>query len=212
MRFSAVESGTFWVVDAGNGLPPACAARVETEFEEITASGADDLAAAANQVTPGPIRHRLLNGRRCFALKAGGQIASFGWVTLGPENVGELEREFNLREDEAYIWDCVTLPSWRRKRLFSSLLSQIIYQLRAEGVPRIWIGASRQNRASIQGIENAGFEHVLDLVYRRFYRLIILWIQKASSAPPKIVSAAYSILLKDYERRFGRLAIGWYPH
>lgn len=212
MRLKNTESGTFWVLDARNDLPPACRARIKTDFEELTAGGIDDLAAALNLPTPDPIRRRWQQGRRCFLLKAEGHIAAYGWVTLGPECVGELEREFNLEGNEAYIWDCGTVPHWRQHGLYSSLLSQIIYQLRDEGVPRIWIGASRQNRPSVRGIENAGFDHVLDLVYYRFYRVIAIRIQRSSEAPPDLVSAAFSIILQDYERRFGDLAVGWYPH
>jgi ribosomal protein S18 acetylase RimI-like enzyme len=212
MELRCAESGTFWVVDLGNGLPPLCPAQVETEFEEISDNGVGDLAAAMNLPSPESVRRRMQHGRRCFVLRVAGQIAAYGWITLGPERVGELEREFNLHEDEAYIWDCGTVPAWRQRRLYSGLLSQIVHQLRTEEVPRIWIGASRQNQPSIRGIENAGFEHVLDLVYQRFYRLVVLKFQESPSIPPELASAAYSILLTRYERRVGRLAVGWYPH
>lgn len=164
-----------------------------------------------NQLSGDAIRHRLELGRRCFLLLVGDRIAAYGWVTQGPEHVGELEREFNLPEDEAYIWDCVTLSGWRRQRLYSGLLSRIIHQLHAEGVPRIWIGASRKNHPSIRGIENAGFQHVLDLAHRRLYRLTTIWFQPSETARPSTLLAAYAIILQDYERRFGRLALGWYP-
>jgi GNAT superfamily N-acetyltransferase len=212
------EYGTLWVLETGNGLPPLCRARVEVAFEEIeTAADMADLAVAMDLSSVEPIRQRLAGKRRCFCLRVGGYIAAYGWVTHGAECVGELERRFNLHDDEAYIWDCATIPAWRGQRLYSALLSHIIYRLHDEGVregpplplSRIWIGASRQNRPSIQGFINAGFEPVVDVTYRRFYRLTVLWIHQAASTQRPLVAAAYRILVNAHEQRWGRLAVGW---
>jgi ribosomal protein S18 acetylase RimI-like enzyme len=200
------EYGTLWALETGSGLPPRCPAQVEAVFEELGMADLDDLAAAMNLPTSEPIQQRLQGRRRCFSLRVAGQIVSYGWVTHGAECVGELERQFH---DEAYIWDCGTTPAWRGQRCYSALLSHIIYQLDCEGIPRLWIGASRQNQSSVQGIANAGFRQVIDLTYSRFYRLTLLWFQEAPTAPLPLVSAAYRILLNDHEQRFGRLAIGY---
>ena len=203
-----VEYGTLWAWETGNGLPPLCPARVEAVFEEVGVAGINDLAVAMNLSTPEQIQQRLRSNRRCFSLRVAGQIIAYGWVTHGVEYVGELERQFQLRDEETYIWDCGTVPGWRGQRCYSALLSHIIYQLHEEGTPRIWIGASRQNRPSVQGFINAGFQWVLDLTYRRFYRLTILWFQESPTALPPLASAAYRILLNNHERRLGRLAMG----
>ena len=208
MKPWSVELGTFWVLDAANGLPPECSARVEVEFSEFASSDMDSLTAAMNLSNPEPVRQRLQAHRRCFLLKAGGQIAAYGWVTHGRESVGELEREFNLHDDEAYIWDCGTVPAWRGQRCYSALLSQIIHLLHREGVPYIWIGASRLNKPSVQGIANAGFHHILDLTYQRISRLKLIWFREIPNAPPPLISAAYRILLNDNERRWGPWVIG----
>lgn len=205
----AVEDGTLWALETSDGLPPLCRARVETKFEEVQAGDIDSLAAAMNLSTPEPVRQRLHSGRRCFILKVGDEIATYGWVTHGVECVGELERQFYLHDDEAYIWDCSTIPAWRGQRCYSALLSQIIYRLHGESVARLWIGASRQNQPSVRAFANAGFNRVVDVVYRRFYRLTLMWIQSANSAPRPLVSAAYRILLNEHERRVGPLLIGF---
>jgi ribosomal protein S18 acetylase RimI-like enzyme len=209
MRPWTSEDGTFWVWETGNGLPPICAARVEVKFSEVGAADIDELAVAMNLPTPEPIQQRFQGNRRCFSLRVAGQIATYGWVTYGPECVGELEREFHLHDDEAYIWDCHTAPAWRGQRLYSALLSQMLYRLHQEGVPRIWIGASRHNQPSVRGIANAGFKRVVDLSYRRFFCLTVLWFREAPDALPRLVSAAYRILLNSNERRFGSLALGY---
>lgn len=205
----AAEDGTLWVLEPGMGLPPPCPARVEVTFREVGTADLPTLTAAMNLPTPAVIQQRLESGRRCFALWVGDQIASYGWVTHGVESVGELERRFNLHDDEAYIWDCGTLPDWRQKRCYSALLSGIIYQLHREGVARIWIGAGRPNKASIQGFANAGFRPVIECDYRRYGRLTLLWIRPVGDAPADLVTAAYRILLNEHEQRLGRLAVGY---
>lgn len=210
----AVEHGTLWALELGAGLPPSCSARVETVFEEVRPDRVADLTTAMNLATPTLIRQRFQGKRRCFVLKVADQIAAYGWVTHGVESVGELEREFNLRDDEAYIWDCVTLPAQRGQHCYSALLSHIIYQLQAEGTGCLWIGASRQNEPSVRGFVNAGFQHVIDLTYRRLSYLTILWFHHASSTvPPHLLTTAYRILVSPHERRLGRLALGYkYDH
>jgi GNAT superfamily N-acetyltransferase len=209
MQLWVVERGTLWALETRDGLPPICLARVEVTFTEAGVADINNLVVAMNLPDATVIQQRLQNNRRCFTLKIAGQVAAYGWVTHGIENVGELERQFNLYNDEAYIWDCGTVPAWRGQRLYSALLSHMIYHLHGEGVSRIWIGASRLNQPSVQGFVNAGFQPVVDVIYRRFYRLTLFWIYQAISAGHPLVPHAYRILLNPRERRFGRLAIGY---
>jgi ribosomal protein S18 acetylase RimI-like enzyme len=204
-----LEHGTLWAFDTAAGLPPPCAARVPAEFGPLQRDELGELANAMNLPDPGPIQRRLQGNRRCFRLCIGGQIAAYGWVTRGAECVGELERTFHLHDDEAYIWDCATLPAWRGQRCYSALLSQLIRELTQDGARRIWIGASLHNRASWAGFANAGFSRVIDLTYCRAYRASLIWFHRATAAHEPLVAAAYRILLSAHERRFGRLVLGF---
>jgi GNAT superfamily N-acetyltransferase len=217
LQLWTTEYGTLWTLGTDESLPPFCQARIEVAFKEVREDeSVAELAAAMNLATSRPIRRRLSCRRRCFVLKTGDQIVTYGWVTRGAEYVGELEREFHLHNDEAYIWDCVTLPAWRGQRGYSALLSHIIYRLHDErdergapSVSRIWIGASRQNRPSVQGFVNAGFNRVVDLAYHRLYRLTLMWLRPSATAGQPIVVAATRILLDERERRFGPLVVGY---
>jgi GNAT superfamily N-acetyltransferase len=191
-------------------MPAPCEPRAPVAFAELGPAEIDGLAAALGQPDPAPLRERLAGRRRCFVLRADEQIAAYGWATRGVEAVGELERRFFLRDDEAYIWDCGTLPAWRGRRLYSALVSRVARQLAGEGLARIWIGASLQNQPSIAGIANAGFAHVLDLSYRRLWRLSAMWVRRASAARP-LMADAYRLLIQPHERRAGRLILGYRP-
>jgi ribosomal protein S18 acetylase RimI-like enzyme len=205
----AVERGTLWAMDAGDRVPPVCQARAPAEFGEATTADAERLAAAMGLPDTGAVLARLRGGRRCFWLQVDGQIACYGWVTRGAEEVGELERLFHLRDDEAYIWDCATLPEWRGRRCYSALLSQIAHRMRDEQVARCWIGASRQNQPSIRAFGNAGFVPVVDVLYRRLWRLTLMRIYHAPRAPPSLLGHAYRILCDANERRVGHLLVGF---
>ena len=212
MKLWAVEFGSFWLADAANGLPQESSSRVPTIFGEASLADRDALQIAMNLPTPEPIHHRFQTGRRCFSLRVAEQIVAYGWATRGLESVGELERDFHLRDDDIYIWDCATVPTWRGQRCYTALLNQMICQLHQEGFPRIWIGASRQNQPSIQGIQHAGFQHVIDMTYRRFGAVTFMRFTESPSATPSQIDAAYRILTSKNEKRLGQTALGIYRH
>jgi GNAT superfamily N-acetyltransferase len=210
MKLWAVESGTLWLSEAAQGAPPEMASRLPTAFAEVSPDDWRALQAAMSLPDPALIRHRFQTGRRCFGLRAHDQLVAYGWATRGPERVGELERVFRLNDDEVYIWDCGTVPTWRGQRCYTALLSHMLRQFHDEGIARRWIGASRQNQPSIRGIVRAGFQHVMDVVYRRLWRLTVLRFVEAPAAGRPQLDAAYRILTTPRERRWGRTAVGLY--
>jgi ribosomal protein S18 acetylase RimI-like enzyme len=189
-----------------------CQARVPVTFREAETADLPALALAMNLPDTALIEERWQNGRRCFILQADNpdnEIVTYGWVTQGIESVGELERQFHFQENEAYIWHCGTVAGWRGQRCYSALLSHILHKLVAEGIACVWIGATRQNRPSVKGFVNAGFQPVVDVIYRRFYHLSLFWVSPDPSARQTLVNEAYRILINEHERRLGRLAIGY---
>lgn len=207
MKLSALEYGTFWLADATNGPLPLIPARIDTTFQEADYRDLAGLQTTMEYTTPDTIRARLQTGRRCFTLKKAGQIISYGWVSRKTESVGELERDFHFQDDEVYVWHCGTIPEYRGHYGYTSLLSHIIRQYYSEGVQRVWIGASHQNKPSVRGILRAGFQHIVDLTYRRFWRLKLLRFFHAPNASPASLAASYRILL-DNEWRIGSFAFG----
>lgn len=84
---------------------------------------------------------RLARGCLCFAVWIEGTIGGFGWLSTGPEWVGELQLEIKPRERDGYIWNCVTLPGHRQKGVFRSLVAGISLAARRLGSKRLWIGS-----------------------------------------------------------------------
>lgn len=204
----AFERGTLWAVELDRQTPSSVPPRLAAVFGEIHRESAQLLATAMGLPQPEPVLRRLAAGRRCFGAWIEGRIAAYGWVSQAAECIGELEREIQLPAGEAYIWDCVTLPPYRRQRLYSALLSHIIARLRSERMQRVWIGSSLDNQASIRGFANAGFQPVVSLVYARLFELRGLWMIRHRSAPDHLVHAARRSLTADGENWWGPVAVG----
>jgi GNAT superfamily N-acetyltransferase len=87
------------------------------------------------------VASRLARGCLCFAVFIEGALAGYGWLSRGPEWIGEAELEIKPREREAYIWNCLTLPEHRRRGVFRSLVFGISHAARRLGAQRLWIGS-----------------------------------------------------------------------
>lgn len=192
----AFERGTLWALELDTP-PPAPSPPTGATIGEVRPDGAAPLAAAMGLADPQVVRERFASGRRCFAVHVAGAIAAYGWVSEGMERIGELERTLRMLPGEAYIWDCATLPAFRRHGLYGALLHHIIAVLRDEGLHRLWIGASLDNAPSLRGFRSAGFRPVIRLAYLRVLGVRGLWLLRDATAPPALVTAARRALSGD---------------
>jgi ribosomal protein S18 acetylase RimI-like enzyme len=156
------QQGTFWLLDADRTLPAGMPARVPTKFMRASADSASALAGLMG-VEREQVLRRFAAGSRCYVAEVGGEWAAYGWVSFHEEHIGEIGLHIRLRPGEAYIWDCATMPDFRRLGLYTGLLAHIAGALRAEHFTRIWIGADTDNTPSQVGIAAVGFQPVVDL-------------------------------------------------
>jgi GNAT superfamily N-acetyltransferase len=84
---------------------------------------------------------RLARGSRCFAVWLDESLGGYGWLSTGPEWIGELQLEIKPRDREGYVWNCVTLREHRRRGVFRSLVTGISLVARGLGAKRMWIGS-----------------------------------------------------------------------
>ncbi len=199
------RAGTIWVLDSDQGMPRV-APRIPAAFRRLTVELAPVLAASADSLTLSEIGKRLETGRQCYLAWVDGQIAAYGWVSLVEEDIGELNLRIKLLEGEAYIWDCVTLPAFREKRLYSALLSHIVGDLREQNICRAWIGADLENLASQKGMARAGFHHVADLVIERVLAMRQVWVTGLPGVSEKIVAEARRAFLNDRDNVWRNVA------
>lgn len=206
-RLWTVERGALWALEFDDTLPAAAprAAITCAEAPLALANGEAALAQAMAMTGPAEIRRRLAAGSRCFVALSGGElsgerageIAGYGWVSRGAERIGELERWLRMQPDEAYIWDCATMPPYRRRGVYAALLRHMVSVLRADGVRRVWIGAARDNHPSLRGFARAGFHPVAGVVYRRALGLRSFRLIAERDASPALVAAARRALADE---------------
>jgi len=205
---SAYERGALWAMDLMGHVATPVVPQVAAIFGEVRHDAAEQLATAMGLSDAEAVRWRFAAGRRCFVAWVDGAIAAYGWVSQGMEYIGELERPLRLRAGEAYIWDCATLPPYRRQGLYRALLGHIAIRLRGEGMQRLWIGASLGNQPSIRGFRAAGFMPVVRVISVRLGSLCCLWLAGYSATPDSLIADARRALIAPGECVWGKLAIG----
>ena len=131
---------------------------------------------------------RFARGCRCFAALHRGRIASYGWLSLHPEWIGELSLEISPRDGEAYVWNCVTLPSFRRRGHYRALLEGIVARARAEGLRRLWIGSVEHPAEKADA--DAGFAPVLDFAVATLGTLRWLRARPTPTVAPSLAEEA----------------------
>lgn len=196
-RLWAYERGTLWAMDLAARAPLSVVPQVAVTFGEVSGEDTAALATAMGLPDAGEVEQRFAAGSQCFAAWVEGKLAAYGWVSRGAERIGELERSLLMRPDEAYIWDCATLPPYRRQGLYSALLGNIATSLRDQGIRRVWIGASLGNRPSIQGFVAAGFQPAIRLTYMRVLMARGVWVRDEPDAPPGLAADARRALVES---------------
>jgi len=193
------KQGTIWVLNLDQEMP-AIAPRVEADFERLTSHLVPALASAIGSLTLDEISKRLETGRQCYVARVDGQIAAYGWVSFVEEDIGEMNLRIKLLPGEAYIWDCVTLPVFREKLLYSALLIYMLNELHTQNTCRVWIGADLDNIASQKGIARAGFHHIADLAIERVLAMRQVWVTGLPVVPHPIVAEARRAFLNDRDQ------------
>src|SRR5688572_24374992 len=193
------RAGTIWMLNLDEPAPviqplmPATFRRIGPDLLPI-------LATRIRRDASDELLTRFETGRRCYTAWVGDELASYGCVSFDEEHIGELNLRIKLLPGEAYIWDCATIPAFRRNHLYSALLSYIVAELRTESLCRAWIGADMDNKPSQRGIARAGFHHVADLVMARVLTLHQVWVQGQPDFPEHIVAEARRAFLNDRDK------------
>jgi len=192
-------AGTIWMLNLDEPVP-AFTLLIPATFRRVGADLLPALVSAMDGVSSAGLLKRFDNGRRCYAAWVEDQIAAYGWVSFEDEYIGELNLRVRLLPGEVYIWDCATIPAFRRNHLYSALLGYIIEELRTEGLCRAWIGADFDNKPSQQGMARAGFHHIADLIITRVPAIRQVWVQGQPGVPEPMVAEARRAFLNDRDK------------
>lgn len=208
--FYAHQRGRIYALDLQSSTQPAERQEpgIAVNFQELSAEDVGALAVAMDQPLQ-EIRDRLSQKRRCFVAWREAEIASYCWISLQQEYVGEMESILDIHPGEAYIWNCATLPRYRRQGLYTALLADIVNRLAEEGMQRIWIGADLENVPSHRAFQTTGFLPAANFVFFRIWRLYAFLTTALPQTPPHLLSAARRLFQVDRLPSLGPLSIGW---
>ena len=137
--------------------PPAYPAEIREARDEADLAAVADAMGAEGDLARG----RIERGCRCFAAWTAAGVAGYGWLSPGREWIGEVGLEIAPPAGEAYVWNCVTLPGWRRRGVFRALVHELCRTAAAEGLRRLWI-ASLEGTAEA-AVVDAAFQPVLHI-------------------------------------------------
>ena len=124
-------------------------------MREIDSAWASIAMGAEAGLVPG----RIARGSRCFGAWAGHELVGYGWLSVKPEWIGEVELEIAPAAGEAYVWNCVTLDPHRRKGVFRTVVASVVAKAREENVAKLWIASVSDLAAN--AVEQAGFVRVM---------------------------------------------------
>ena len=190
------HAGTIWAAYLHTERPrpePLLPAR----FDRVGPDAVWALAAAMGPGSTTEVVRRFQSGVQCYGAWVGSELAAYGWVSFREEYVGEFKVWVRLVPGEAYIWDCFTLPAYRRQGLYSGLLVYMLGQLEKDNECRIWIGADLDNLPSQRGIARAGFRVVADIALARVLAVRLVWVQGRAGVPEAVVAEARRVFLDN---------------
>ncbi len=188
------KDGTIWALNLDEPAP-AIKPGLPAAFSRVGPESAAALFRNRDSRTSDEMLKRLASGRRCYVARVDNRLAAYGWVSFDEEMVGELNLRLRLLPGEAYVWDCATLPEFRRRHLYSALLVFINQDLHAEGLCRAWIGSNLDNVPSQLGIARAGYHHVANLIITRMLAMRLVWVEGMPGMPEQVVAEARRVFL-----------------
>jgi GNAT superfamily N-acetyltransferase len=178
--------------------PPASATHPVTELDAAAAARLVAAMGAEGDLVSG----RLERGCRAFGVCLEEDLVAYGWVSAAPEWIGEIRLELQPAGGEAYLWNCVTLESHRRRGMFQALIAQVAERLQAEGTRRLWIAEA--GGPALPALPAAGYRPVIELREVRWGPLRRLEVAPAREADADAVAAARHALALG-SRRLGLL-------
>ncbi|MFA5173820.1 MAG: peptidoglycan bridge formation glycyltransferase FemA/FemB family protein [Candidatus Pacearchaeota archaeon] len=112
------------------------------------------------------IEERFDEGHQCFIYLFNNKLAHYSWVSFEEMNILEVNAKIPLQSGEAVIYDCYTNKEFRNKGIYSAMLTKIKDYLMQKNFVKSYIYVESNNKASINGIEKAGFTKEKILKYR----------------------------------------------
>jgi RimJ/RimL family protein N-acetyltransferase len=107
------------------------------------------------------LQQRFRSRNRCFAILENGNILSFVWIRFGSRYSSELHLKFNLKSNQGWFYNAVTVKAARGRGYFANICRHVVKVLAAEGFDDFFIDVEQRNRPSIRAIEKSGYKRLV---------------------------------------------------
>jgi hypothetical protein len=158
--FSArISRWVVYAIDTAGLAPPAPRAGLEftaLQSDDLQALPADDASFRSRQLE----RLRRFGASYAYAVTVDRKLAHISWLLPAQAMERDLPRVFRPLADEAEITGCETLPQYRGRGIYPFAVRNLIEVVRRDGIRRILMKTSADNRASRAGIEKAGLHRL----------------------------------------------------
>lgn len=139
-----------------NNTLPSIPSPAGLKIKECSDAG---MLAAMGGTTTEEVKKRFSNEHVAFVAFVNNVPAAFGWMARGKAFIGELNHEMVLPIRNRYLWNFRTLEAFRGMGIYPALLQYII-RFEQKKADRFWVIHAPENKASLKGIQKAGFEYV----------------------------------------------------
>lgn len=113
------------------------------------------------------ILNRLTERQRCFAVLDGQKICTYFWAQFGFKKLDELHLQFNLKPNQAWFYNAITVKSMRGRGYYPNIICYMAKALGAEGFDEFFIDVEERNIASIRGLQKAGCNRVVKVQMKK---------------------------------------------
>lgn len=147
-------------------------ANINIQIEYVTSKNINDALTYEPQVKVDTFKRFLSKGDCGFYAYLNGQFIHRSWVTFGPKKVTQWKQcaPLKLKQGEAYIHWCETVPWVRGMGVYPTVLNYIIRVLSGR-VNEFYISTTADNIASRNGIRKAGFSLISGCEVTSFWGL-----------------------------------------
>jgi len=112
---------------------------------------------------------RFDRGERCFAVLQDDRVISFFWSQVGLKDWDEMDLQFNLPANQGWMYNGITIKPARGRGLYPNIIRHMVKMLRQEGIQEYYVDVKPKNRASVRGLEKAGFTKIAIVAMRKVF-------------------------------------------
>lgn len=125
------------------------------------------------QLSEQNIEKRFRDGNEAWVVSLDNELVSFGWLSRGRVQIGELSKEIDVSKGNAYLWNFRTLEPYRGRGYYAQLLSTIL-DAEEKTSERMWIISAPENLSSYHGIVKVGFKPVGEIMFDYKNEVVLL--------------------------------------